>query len=331
MDSGDQVKMGRYRKALRVGKQKTTNFMKKLLLICAISCSMTAFPQPTILDGNNIPASGFLSPVSIATSTAGGSSGANQTWNFSSLSYTPAGLYTVITPSSSSMASSFPTANFAYTFGGTTSFFNVSSTKMEVQAYAITAPGSGNDYTPNPRTNLKFPFAYLDTQIDSWQKVSSSVSSVTLTYDAYGTLITPSNTYTNVVRVKEDYGLGGVDYQWYILNPLMAIAVFDHNTNILYHMHATQIAGLAKNKDVSFSFNLYPNPTKDNFVAQLDDFNFQSSLKLNVLNVLGQVTKVITIKSNKTIVNTSELKEGVYFYQLQDENNTLRTGKIVIE
>lgn len=202
---------------------------------------------------------------------------------------------------------------------------------MEVQAYAITAPGSGNDYTPNPRTNLKFPFAYLDTQVDSWQKVSSSVNSVTLTYDAYGTLITPSNTYTNVVRVKEDYGISGADYQWYILNPLMAVAVFDHNTNSLYHIAASQITSIANHNNTSFSFNLYPNPTKDNFVVQLDNFNFQNGLKLNILTVLGQVTKIVSINSNKTTVNSSDLTEGVYFYQLQDENTTLRTGKFIIK
>jgi hypothetical protein len=305
--------------------------MKKLLLICAITCSIKALAQPTISNGNNVPAPGLTAPFSIASLTNAGSAGANQTWNFSSLTYTPAGPYTVITPSSSPIGSSFPTANFAYTFRGTTSFFNVSSTKMEVQAYGITTPGTGNDYTPGPRTNLKFPFAYLDTQVDSWQKVSSSVSSVTLTYDAYGTLITPSTTFTNVVRIKEDYGPAGADYQWYILNPLMAIAVFDHNTNTLYHVAASQITGLANNANTSFSFNLYPNPTKSDFVVELDNYNFQSSLKLNVLNVLGQVTKVVSINSNKTIVNTSDLTEGVYFYQLQDENKTLKTGKIILE
>jgi hypothetical protein len=131
--------------------------MKKLLLIVISAFSINAFAQPIISNGSNIPAPGFSAPLSMATPTSGvGSAGTNQTWDFSLLSFTSLGTMNVITPSSSPIGSSFPTANFATSFSSTYSFFNAGSTKMEVQAYSITSPGSGNDFTPNPRTVLKF-------------------------------------------------------------------------------------------------------------------------------------------------------------------------------
>ena len=236
--------------------------MKKILLFISIAISIDTFAQPVITDGNNIPAAGLSVPVSFATPSSGvGNSGASQTWDFSSLSFSVIGTVAVITPSSSPIGSSFPTANHCQSLVGQNSynFFSVLSTKMECLGYNISSPGSGNDYTPNPRTTLKFPFNYLDTETDTWQKVGGSVNNVTLTYDGYGTLITPTATYTNVVRIKEDYGNSAIDYQWYTLNPLMGVMIYDHNTNRLYFMGVTA-TGVSEQNYFFTTVDIYPNP-----------------------------------------------------------------------
>ncbi|CAN5266328.1 hypothetical protein BH09BAC5_BH09BAC5_12890 [soil metagenome] len=287
--------------------------MKKVILIAISAFSINAFAQPVIQDGSNIPTQGFSAPVSMATPSSGvGSPGANQTWDFSSLAFTSLGTMNVITPSSSPIGSSFPTANYAYSFASTYSFFYTSANKMEVQAYSITTPGSGNDFTPNPRTILKFPFNYLDTEVDTWQKVAGPTNNVTLTYDGYGSLITPANTYTNVVRVKEDYG-SGIDYQWYYLNPLISLMTYDHNTNALYFTDAT-LTGISEQNNSNLSVNIFPNPSNGTFSIESTTENST----IEIANTLGEIIYSSQINSDKAEIDLSNQPTGIYFATIQN-------------
>ncbi len=303
--------------------------MKRNLLALLFAFSLNAVAQPVIQNGNNIPAPGLTVPFSYGTPSSGiGSPGPNQTWNFSNVTFNALGGLTTINPATSPFAASFPTANYAYSLGGAYSYFSASSTKMEVLAYSITSPGSGNDYSSNPRTVLKFPFNYNDSQVDTWQKAGGSTNNVTITYDGYGTLITPTATYTNVVRVKEDYG-SGADYQWYLLNPLMSILVYDHNSNTLYYAGASA-TGITEN-NLQMSLDLYPNPVKDNLVIKISDVPSHGNLKFTLSNVVGQKVKQVSIHSKVTTLSLDNISKGIYFYQLQDEYNTLKTGKIIVD
>lgn len=290
--------------------------------------SIDIIAQPVILNGSNIPAAGLSVPVSMATPTSGvGNPGASQTWDFSSLSFTPIGTVAIITPSSSPIGSSFSSANHCQSLVGQNSynFFSVLTNKMECLGYNISTPGSGNDYTPNPRTILKFPFNYLDTETDTWQKVGGSVSNVTLTYDGYGTLITPTATYTNVVRIKEDYGNSAVDYQWYTLNPLMGVMINDHNTNRLYFMGVTATSVFEQNHQVT-TVNIYPNPASNKITVN-------SSTKINAIeiyNLLGENIYQSNVVSTKAEIDLTNQAKGIYFLKIYD-GRTILTKKIVIE
>lgn len=289
--------------------------MKKqiqLLAICAFT--VNAFAQPMIPNGNNIPTPGLSVPVSVATTLTAGAAGPNQTWDFSTLSFTPLGTVDVISPSSSPIGSSFPTSNYALSLSSQNSFsfFNVSSSKMEVQAWTISSPGVGNDYSPNPRTLMRFPFNYLDTESDTWQKVGGSVENVTVTYDGYGTLITPTFTYTNVVRIKEDYGGTDIDYQWYTVNPLMAVAIFDHNNNTLYHFGATPNK-LSDKEPLSNHVVIYPNPA-DNEVC-IEQLPVHSSVMIS--DVTGKLLFNTTVNAERINVNTTTFASGIYLLTIE--------------
>jgi hypothetical protein len=305
--------------------------MKRSLLLASLAISLQAFSQPVIADGSNIPSPGLAAPVSFGTPTAGiGSPGANQTWDFSLIPVTSVGTLNTIDPATSTFAASFPTADYAYELSGTYSYFALSASQMEVLAFSITSPGTGNDFTPNPRTILKFPFSYNDSQSDTWQIVSGSTNNVTITYDGYGTLFTPSAIYTNVVRVKEDYG-STVDYVWYITNPLMAVLHYKASSDKLYFTNATQITGIADQNSAQPSASLYPNPAKDNLTLQLSQLPTQADLELNVFNAFGQQLRQIPIHSLLTNIGLAGMSPGIYFYQLQNADHTLKTGKIIVE
>ena len=306
--------------------------MKRSLLIALSISTVSVFAQPVIVNGDNIPNPGYSAPVSLGTPSAGvGSGGADQIWDFSTVSFTPVGVIDVIDPATSPIGASFPTSNYAYAFAGNYSFFKFSADKMEVLAYVITTPGIGNDYTPNPRTNLIFPFNYLDSATDTWQKTGESPNSVEITYDGYGTLITPTKTYTDVVRVKEDYGGGGIDYQWYILNPLMSIFIYDHNDNLLYNLDAEQITSGLDNVNTRSSVNIFPNPANNKFNIQLTDLIIENKLTLDLLNIYGQLVTQYEITGQNSSFDIQNLPASVYLFQLRNENGILNTGKLVVE
>lgn len=304
--------------------------MKKTFTIGILLCALVNAAQPVILNGSNLPAPGFSAPVSKAIATVGiGSAGINQTWNFSLLTFTPLGTLSVITPSSSPIGASFPTANYAYSFAGTYSFFKTSVGQMEAQANSITTPGSGNDLTPNPETILKFPFNYLDTLSDTWQKVGDPVKNVTLTYDGYGTLITPTTTYSNVVRIKEDYGAGIVDYRWYSLNPLIFIMTYSNGANELYYVGATA-NGINDPNNSNLLLNIYPNPFTSSTTLKINSATTLKNTELKIYDVLGKEVKQIPVNSSEIAINRDELENGIYFYRLINSNEIIATGKLII-
>ncbi len=305
--------------------------MNKVLLVVISLFTINALAQPAIQYTTNIPSPGFSAPVSTAMPTAGiGKSGANETWDFSSLSFTPVGTMNVIMPSSSPLGGSFPTANYAYSFAGTYSFFKISVGEMEVQAFSITKAGSGNDFSPNPRTLLKFPFNFSQIDTDTWQKVGGSTNNVILTYDGYGTLITPSKTYTNIVRIKEDYGNGAIDYQWYAINPLISILVFDHNTNSLYYTGAS-VSGVSEQNNSNSSVDIYPNPFTTTTTLKIISEAALKNTKLIIYDALGKEIKSMTVHTSEVSITRDGLGNGIYVYKLINNGDIVASGKLIIQ
>jgi hypothetical protein len=127
--------------------------MKDALLIVLLSlAARLAAAQPVIFDGSALAPVGWSWPIheALATSTVS-SGGANQLWDLSSLSTTVIGTMSITWPDSTPLRNSFPDANFAHTFAGTSSFYNLLPDRLEVSAYNITTAGVGNDYSLNPR------------------------------------------------------------------------------------------------------------------------------------------------------------------------------------
>lgn len=308
--------------------------MKKTLLFLFLSGSLHLLSQPVITNGNNIPGPGLsvsLTYTPLATYPSG-SPGANQTWNYGSLTTTYMGNLTTINPATSSFSTAFSTATHGNNTGNNYTFYKTSSTKMEVMAYSITSPSVGNDYSPNPLTALKFPFNFGDMEVDTWQKVGGPVNTTSVSYDGYGTLITPLATYTNVVRIKDNHGNGNIDFHWYILNPLMPVASYYYFIGGIYFMNATQLStGIEAQGSQELAVSLYPNPASGQFSIEFSGIPVQSDLNLQILNVSGQLVKSVPIRQQQTSIRIDEFPAGMYIYQLKSGNANLKTGKVVVE
>ncbi|MFZ4633254.1 MAG: hypothetical protein ACOYNO_03500 [Saprospiraceae bacterium] len=143
-----------------------------------------------------------------------GNAGANQTWNFSSLkpqSGQPATLYAYLAPANTppQFASVFPVANLSLKIGTDTAVYSYG----KLEANQFTFLGIKNDFIEqvytDPDIQLK-TLTYNNSFSDDFANYSNAGGGVifygkgsrTVTYDGYGTLITPLGTFQNAMRIK---------------------------------------------------------------------------------------------------------------------------------
>ncbi len=195
--------------------------MKKIftLLLSVIASAINA--QPTLTSANEPTVGTSLHYIFVDSSTAQpGTSGANQTWNFSGV--TPNGLSHTddwVSVASTPYAANFPGTNIVQLATDTAGnpvylYHNITSSSNELKGMGVDAAATPYIMTySNPETIKQFPATYNSTLNDNFSGLATlTIGPVTVniyrsgTYsylvDAYGTLITPAATYPNTLRVK---------------------------------------------------------------------------------------------------------------------------------
>jgi len=314
--------------------------MKKIFTLSGtlflLSTALVA--QPVLKSTMSQPPVGTVDSIygSPPGSVSYGSGGAGVTWNLSGLAPYLQGYATVVSPASTPYHSSFPNANFVLQL--TSGIFNyydydkISSTGWETQASSYNGPGTGSDYTPNPESDLEFPFNYTASFIDTFQKVGGSANTVPITYDGYGTLITPFGTYANVVRVYKYYGPGDYNYKWYSTSPyLFIIASYDASSNYYTLIGNGTPSGVKQVATENLSVNVYPNPVYEKATIKVDAPNGLNNASFILTDVMGKTIKELKINALQTTLETGNIAPGIYFYRLSNEGHNVAFGKLSIQ
>lgn len=90
---------------------------------------------------------------------------------------------------------------------------------------------------------------------------------------------------------------------------------------------STTTMGISTIQNTQTEINIYPNPSNGTFT-------FVSAVRLvnlKIYNLLGENIYSEKLNSEKTEINLTNEPKGVYFYQIVDEKNDVKTGKIIIE
>lgn len=143
------------------------------------------------------------------TNVEAGGAGNNQTWDFSNLTETGETFsFRYIDVSETQFGSSFPNANIAYTNDTAEVFYQVDNSSWTRWGVAY---DGGGEFLTNPSDEIRFPMdlgdSYTDTFDGTIQAPEASLpreGEQTITYDAYGTIKTPSGEYSNVSRIKTE-------------------------------------------------------------------------------------------------------------------------------
>lgn len=311
----------------------------------------------TITATGSTPLAGEVINFVTTTYFAPGSSGAGQTWNFSSLNGTP-GTGTYTAASSTPYAASFPSANLAFVNGTTYAYYLTSASAY--QGYGSYSTSATMPYS-NPEDILHFPFALSNTYTDPF--VASFVSggytflregSTTVTADGTGTITTPSGTYTNALRVHfvqnytDSTSISGNpyiitynndQYIWYKEGTHYSIAstfnlVSTAGTFTGGHYLVSTSLGIEEDLESMNNINLFPNPA-----SQIVNLNYtlenSSEVKISVFNIAGQEVyseQMINgvAGENFNEINVSSFETGTYFVRFQS-NESVVTKKLIVE
>lgn len=335
--------------------------MKKFLLsifcLCAISYTTKAQTitleeaSPHIGDTYVQASSDYVDP---------GTPGMNQTWDLSGLTNNQEYSSDIVNPAAQSGASNFPNATIAFVSGDQVGYSIIGNNKIEVAGLY----NAGTVMTfPNPRTQLQFPLSYQSTFDDTYERfvdltgdvANQEIGSVTGFVDGAGTVITPSGTFENVLRVKlETTAILNTIYQGDVISsidysdvgytyiqagsgyPLASIIISEYSgqtsTVVTYLISST--TGISDLKALS-ELTIFPVPTSTDLTVS---FNLESSSEVSYNlfaidgRLIGQLAKSTLPKGENSIVLAlpRNCTSGVYLLQISTQNG-VTTRRIIIE
>jgi uncharacterized delta-60 repeat protein len=74
---------------------------------------------------------------------------------------------------------------------------------------------------------------------------------------------------------------------------------------------------------------IYPNPSNGYFNIKID--NLIGTENIEVYSVLGQKIYSKSIVENKSTIDVSNQPKGIYFYKISNNNNVIKSGKLILE
>lgn len=319
--------------------------MKKiylLIVVMAIACSINA--QVTLTKVFNEPVLGDVNTKQIYDSVGivPKTTGANKIWDFSSFTMNSSvEVSDFISTSSTPNGSSYSNATFVEDYGsGNYSYMKVDP--ISYQLLGIETPSYKLNFTSNTAVEFVWPIAMGYTHTDAFSgtanannmngTVSGNISTVA---SGTGTLIIPGGaTFTGVLQIKMTLAANAsfllgfatanirlVEYSYYEASrkfPLLTVMY----TNVS-GAATSKSAGIKFNaaivgiNDLNFdaSFNIFPNPAKDNFNVTLSN-QHQAYCDVEIIDATGQRAKVINLGNDIEIsenISISNLASGMYF------------------
>lgn len=322
----------------------------------------------TISATHQLPAAGdtvhYVNANSFGFDPVGTGPVTNKLWDESALITSGTYNFFYVDPSTivGSGVSNFPTANIARGESGATGYFYYNNTSSNLNRVGWYGSASNYGIYENGlvATEFHFPFTAGDMYNSSYSgqysplgvgedSVRIEQGSLSMTADMQGTLILPTGTFTNVLRihvleefllvpyiqgfpalnfpVQDDY------YYWFVDTVLQPIMVSGQTTvngssqsPVLRYQPLSSPTGIA-NQDVA-SLSIYPNPSNGKFtIKNSGSLNYN----LEIYNTLGAKVHFTQVNPHTLAqVDLSAYPAGIYSIKMISGKN-IHTEKIVIQ
>lgn len=330
--------------------------MKKIILSIFAFLGFAGFAQ-TITEANHAPMNGdhtFGVYQCDSTGVTPGASGSGASWNFSSVSAHLSTIKTYSTLTSTNAA--YNPADVYVSSGATnTNYYRSATTKLNFYGGDLSVNGINlNVKYATPAVVALYPMSLnsTTTSITNGTVVTSLTSGAfsgtcSVTADASGTLILPTKTFTNALRVVTSQTLSAPSlfntvvnllvYDYYVPGICKAPLLSINSSTITSSIGGTStqtVVTMLQNYDVvsvkdskmsDIELSVFPNPASN--VINFSTANIEA-MKVVAFDVTGKVVATELIEMGKAKINLATLSSGVYVYHVLDKNNqTLTTGK----
>ena len=336
--------------------------------------SMLAMAQVT-LTTNELPYIGMSYTLSEDTSSvlSPGNQGQGQTWNFTQLQFHTTDTILFEDAATSPYAAQFPASNLVShnSKDSVYGYYTTNSNGFYLDGgyeYATAATG-GLHFSP-PVTIIPVPFTYGDTHISHARLESVSVGTGTgfklvqnkidtLTGDGAGTLMLPSVSYNNTLRIRisgtiidsifvDISGTGNYTFFSAEVHHVMRYSWFKQgNPSYLFGMESSytnpaimervelvtptaQSTGI-KTESTKQPLTVYPNPASSAIHI--------GGLAMNTKNLTIEIyslsnMKISTVEISKEGIadlSAQNLANGIYLYRILSTNVVIKDGKLMIQ
>ncbi|MBK6755348.1 MAG: hypothetical protein IPG69_17610 [Flavobacteriales bacterium] len=181
-----------------------------LAFIVPTIMACTAAAQPTLTSGTYSPVPGELFTGTSMGLSWPGPGGAGQTWDFSNLVGAAGGLNNYVDPVITLGGALFPTATVANQYPGFDNAFYYEATSAGYSELGFYAPPSNVRSCSDPILLMSYPLTFGSSYTDGFSCSETGgvydvvrYGTITMTADAYGTLILPYGTFTDCLRLHE--------------------------------------------------------------------------------------------------------------------------------
>jgi len=316
--------------------------MKKISLFAiALGGILSVKGQQTITGTSPI---GYSVNISVATAATAStapitSTGAGVTWNCSNLQTAmPIGNLYISNPSGQPFANDYPSANrnMNVSLSGTTAIneFYIVHTDSLVKLGGHVS-GLPYEIYNNPQLDMKFPFSYGNTVVDTYSKTSylsnGNVSStqngsLTLSYVGYGTLTLPVGTFTNVAMLKKvrtnSIGPTTTAYSWVTYPGGELLMDYDNNGSVKLNYVSSISTSLNEMSDVTNEILLFPSITDKTVYIKKNTGNW----KIFVYDITMRNIAYYEEVDHFEMIGP----KGIYYVELINKDTGVRIPKKII-
>lgn len=125
-----------------------------------------------------------------------------------------------------------------------------------------------------------------------------------------------------------------VDPSWDLANTRIVVFVQKHSNKTVHQsfMSAANSVGMEDELDPNSPQLGLSHPNPANQVSYVQVNNLKYDMQLQVTDLTGRVLSIQDVRAGSTVaeINTAELAEGIYLYQLMDKGSVLDTKRMVV-
>ena len=76
---------------------------------------------------------------------------------------------------------------------------------------------------------------------------------------------------------------------------------------------------------------IYPNPAKSQVTVYFPTTTFSEKVSMSLQNLMGQEVKRVMLYSSSATISLTGIAPGLYLYRVWDQDQIIKTGKLIIE